>query len=826
MAARSLLKAGTSLAVLSAVMGADIAPSFAQLQVEEIIVTTRKRAENLQDIPLVIKAFTGATLERKGLDSIEDIVRLTPGVQFDNGTFPQDIRVVIRGLSPTRGRPNVALLLDGVDVSSESVTSGGGSLLINPRLFDMERVEIVKGPQSALYGRSAFAGAINYVTKKPGNEFEGSVQVEAGENGKYQGKASIYGPAIEDKLYVGLNVAGWNFDGHYDNTVTGADLGDSDGFGIAGSAILEMSENLSLTTRVEYTDDHIGQTPITFVGGNRQAPIPEAAFPPAFPPFNGNGVISPGLTTISQFAGVIPDADDLPLPTISEDPTTGEEFRGSDRKILRVAATLEVEQDWGTVTSVTHYADADIQQAVENTRQGSFNTLTAGTTFRTDSNTELFSQEVRVQNNDDERLRWMIGGLYWDENVSQDTLSLACTNNQLLPFFPFIPCGPLFALNANEPPSIWTRDTEHWSAFGMLEYDFTDQLTFHIEGRYIDEDLRVSGPNAVRLIDAPGINGPPTTIPAAPPNAVGTDADSYFTPRFSLEYTANDDMLFYGSVAKAAKPSGISTAASAASGFDPDIASFEREEMWVYEVGAKTTWLDGRLVANVAAHYQDFSDKQTTSQTLLDNGLLGTRIINASAAEVKGLEIDVAWAPTDGLNLSAGYTYIDGTYEDFVTNTGGPATIAAVGNCNPIVIAGDFVCEIDQSGNRLEDSAKHGLNLGASYTAPITDDINWLVETDVNYQSNRFDTSANILEMPSYWLVDLRVGLSSDNWDLVAYANNLFDDDTVKTAFNTTDFSQISLVFFPPPFTFVLPNGAQAVLPDKRHMGVRATYRF
>jgi len=817
MSVHNALKLGASLAVLASVIAGDITPAYAQVFVEEIIVTTRKRAENLQEIPLVIKTFTGATLERKGLDSIEDIVRLTPGVQFDNGTFPQDIRVVIRGLSPTRGRPNVALLLDGVDVSSESVTSGGGSLLINPRLFDMERVEVVKGPQSALYGRSAFAGAINYVTKKPTNEFEGSVQVEAGENGKYQGKASIYGPIIEDKVLVGLNVASWNFDGFYDNTVTGADLGDSDGFGVAGSAIFNLDELVTLTTRIEYTDDHLGQTPITFVGANMQAPIPPSAF---------GTVISPAVATISQFAGPVPDAGDLPLPSISEDPTTGEEFRGSDRKIFRVAATLEVEQNWGSVSSVTHYADADIQQAVENTRQGSFSLRTSGTTFRTDSNTELFSQELRVQNNDDERLRWMVGGLYWDESVHQDTLSLSCINNQLLPFLPFIPCGPLFALNANEPPSIWLRDTEHWSGFGMIEYDITEDVTFHVEGRYTDEELRVSGPGDVRRIDALGITGPAVTVPPVPATASGTDTDSYFTPRFSLEYTPNDDALLYASVAKAAKPSGLSTAASAASGFDPDIAAFEREEMWVYEVGAKTTWLDGRMVANVAAYYQDFSDKQTTSQVLLDNGLLGTRIVNASSAEVKGLELDVAWAPTDGLNLSAGYTYVDGTYEDFVTNTGGPATIAAVGNCTTVQIAGNFVCEIDQSGNRLEDAAKHALTLGASYTAPLTDDINWLIETDVNYQGKRFDTSANILEMPSYWLVDLRLGLTSDTWEIVAYANNLLDDDTVKTAFNTIDFSGINLAFFPPPFTFVLPNGLQAVLPDQRHMGVRATYRF
>ncbi|MBT4740030.1 MAG: TonB-dependent receptor, partial [Rhodospirillaceae bacterium] len=109
---------------------------------------------------------------------------------------------------------------------------------------------------------------------------------------------------------------------------------------------------------------------------------------------------------------------------------------------------------------------------------------------------------------------------------------------------------------------------------------------------------------------------------------------------------------------------------------------------------------------------------------------------------------------------------------------------------------------------------------------PLTDDVNWLIETDVQYQDDRFDTSDNILIMPSYWMVDLRAGLVSDNWSIVAFANNLFNDDTVKQAFNTTDFTTINVAFFPPPFTFILENALQAQLPNKRQIGVRTTFNF
>ncbi|NKB43296.1 MAG: TonB-dependent receptor [Alphaproteobacteria bacterium] len=818
----TLKSTAASLGVIGAMLAMDAAPAFAQLAVEEIVVTTRKRSESLQEVPLAITAFTADTLERKGLSSIEDVARLTAGVQVDQGTFPQDVRITIRGLAPSRGRTNVALLLDGVDVSSESIQSAGGSLLVNNRLFDLERVEIVKGPQSALYGRSAFAGAINYVTKKPTNEWEGKFSLNGGQRNQVEATVGLYGPVVEDKFLIGVNASVWNFDGFHDNSVTGADLADSDGYGLALSSIWNANEDVSLTTRIEYTDDHLGQSAFAFGGQNTQLPVPASAFGPIFDP----GVVSPAVPFVGVFAGVVPDASDLPEATISEDPATGKEFRGSEREIFRVAATLDWDLGFGSFTSVTHYASADVSQDSENNRQGSFFETTSGTMFSVESETKLFSEEIRLQSNDDERLRWMIGGLYWEEKVDQDSHNLACTNNQLFPGIPFLPCGIFFAQLDGTPPNMWVRDTEHLSAFAMFEYDFTDQLTFHVEGRYTDEDQFVSGPTGPRIVDAFGVAGPPNPLPMASPNIDATSSDSFFTPRFSLEYTASDDMLFYGSVAKGAKPAGISTVGAGAAGFTPETFRFDRETMWVYEVGTKTSWDDGKVIANAAVYYEDFSGKQTATQFLADNGLTGTRTVNASSAEVKGLELDLAWAPVNGLNLTASYSYIDATYNDFIVNGTGVATIAAVGNCTIVLLGTNKSCALDRTGNELEDVAKHSFVGGISYSQPLTDEVNWLIETDVQYQDDRFDTSDNILIMPSYWMVDLRAGLVSDNWSIVAFANNLFNDDTVKQAFNTTDFTTINLAFFPPPTTFILENALQAQLPDKRQIGVRTTFNF
>ena len=131
--------------------------SSAFAQIEEIVVTARKKSESLQDIPVQVDVLTGEEILRKGVTSLEDVSKLSSGLVFDNGFTQSDTRISLRGLSPIRGRQNVAVLQDGVDLSSENLTTAGGTALINPRLFDLERVEVVKGPQSALYGRSAFA---------------------------------------------------------------------------------------------------------------------------------------------------------------------------------------------------------------------------------------------------------------------------------------------------------------------------------------------------------------------------------------------------------------------------------------------------------------------------------------------------------------------------------------------------------------------------------------------------------------------------------------------------------------------------------------------
>jgi outer membrane receptor protein involved in Fe transport len=256
-----------------------LAPISGWAQLEEVVVTTRRRAENLQDVPIAVAAFGSEEIQRSGISNLGDLARLTPSVSFDSGYNPTDTRVNIRGLSATRGRANVAFLIDGVDVTSENVIAAGSGLLANRRLLnDVERIEIVKGSQSALYGRAAFAGAISYITKEPGDVWEGEARIDANENGLYDISGAVGGPLVQDLLGVRLNGVYWEEDGVFTNSVSGQKVGGGDGFGTSLTWLLTPTDSLKFKWRTEYSDDHYDVQPTVRIDWDTPIPYPETVY--------------------------------------------------------------------------------------------------------------------------------------------------------------------------------------------------------------------------------------------------------------------------------------------------------------------------------------------------------------------------------------------------------------------------------------------------------------------------------------------------------------------------------------------------------------------
>lgn len=849
----------------------------AQAQIEEIVVTTRKRAENLQEVPIVVTAFTAESLQRKGLAELKDVVKYTAGVQFDEGFSAQDTRIVIRGLSPTRGRPNVAFLQDDVDISSEAINTGGSSFLINPRLFDLERIEIVKGPHSALYGRSAFAGAINYITKKPGDEFEGTVNMEAATYGKFEGKVGVSGPVVPGVLNMGINVAGWTFDGFYDNSVTGQSIGGGKGAGVAASALWTPSDNFKGTFRTEYSSDHFEPSARAQVAANRSVPLDTDATSAIW----GSNANTSAPTTLANarlggmfriVSGPAPSVGKDGLTSrLSTDPRTGKDYSGNERSIFRTTMRLDYEFELATLSSISHYGTGHTNQFEDAQRQGDFNNLmiSAETNFNTE--TRLLSEEIRLVSNGEGPLTWAAGALYWNEVARQNNRSFTC----------FVPtgqtCGPLTRQVGTSrvlPDQFFNRDTLHHSLYALIEYDVIEDLGLSLEIRHTWEDEDLFAPGTVStgigcpapfrslLLDGTTLRcgaGAPAAFTPTFNTTVGNyqgfeTRSKFFVPRFGIDYKVTDDALIYASAAKGIKPGGVSTISGGASGIDEAANRYLAEKLWVYEVGAKTTWLDGAMQLNLAGYYQDFSDKQTSTQLLLSTGTLGTRIINASSARVYGVDLETGIAVNDNLTISAGYTWLDAKYNSFKIVGNSLGNIAAAG-CIPLrTVNGQLVpftgpasptnkaesCELDRTGNKLEDTPTHSLQFSPSWSAPLTADIGYFIETSVQYTGKRFDTEDNDFYFRGYWNTDLRLGLNSEEagWEVTAFVTNLFNDDKVKTGFASPNFNTSYCLGGPPcnippipplgsgPFNFVLQNHATLSMPDKRQIGVRAKYTF
>ena len=272
-----------TIAYLATVVLLIAGPQVAWAQLEEIIVTTRKREESLQKVPIAVKAIGAEQIELQGINSLEKALMLDPSVNFQTGFNSADTKVMIRGVSPTRGRANVAFLVDGIDITSENMIAAGAGLLANRRLLnDVERIEIVKGSQSALFGRAAFAGAIAYTTKEPGDAFESNVRFDANEYGFLDLSGAIGGPipGLEDVLGLRFNGVYWTDDGFYENSISGEGVGGGEGYGAALVGVWTPGDSWKIKGRVEHSDDQYDPPPMVRQPQDTPVVYPESTLIP------------------------------------------------------------------------------------------------------------------------------------------------------------------------------------------------------------------------------------------------------------------------------------------------------------------------------------------------------------------------------------------------------------------------------------------------------------------------------------------------------------------------------------------------------------------
>lgn len=759
---------------------------------DEIVVTARRREESLQDIPLSVAAFGERELEERGVLNLSDLRAAIPNFVFEERSIGIDERPAIRGLiEPNITSPlerNVSFFVNGIPV---------GGPTNNFPLGDIARIEVIRGPQSALFGRATFSGAVNYVTRRPTDELTGRVSASIGEHDTYEVSGNVSGPLIADSLYfkAGLRTSG--YDGEHRNLFSDRLYGGTENRSGSLGLLWVPNDRFELDVTAIYSEDRNG------LGAYGQFPIGyKGCLTGLNPGPGGPGLRSPDYDVRGWVCGEL-EARDLVINTADE---LFEKGPGYDQDTLFLMASGSLAFDNGmALRLLTGFSDLDYERRDNQSRipiPGLFGfapvEITAPPTPGGFAASQAVDQgsidtstvELRLESDSEAALRWVLGASWRKDEF--DLTRLAGANNQDL----------------RQPPSFVTQFpqgqiAENYSVFGSIAFDFTPQLTGNLEVRYQEEEI-TDFSNGLRLTGR--------AIPYR-------DQETFdaFLPRVSLEYKPREDLLLYGLVARGNKPGRPEQTTNP----NPSTAArVEEERNTTFEIGAKSQWMDGRLTANLAAFFIDWTNVQVLFTELTgDTSVIQSQITNAGEVDVFGFELETAFSLTDEWTINFNYGYTNAQFQrGYVT----PEATELLGVQGAI----DFL-----AGNRPRYLPEHMIALSSSYRRGLGSVLpgwQWFVRGDANYESKKYATELNTAWYGNAIRVNLRLGIENDNWTLAAWARNLFDDDTLLSSgrFTNLRFGD------PDPTQAFLPGTlsrnfvAEGTLARGRQVGVSASYRF
>ena len=690
---------------------------------EEIIVTARKREESVQDIPLSVSALTAETMERAGIDDLASVADFTAGLLYQDYGGGGLGSPVIRGQAQTdigSVESNVGVFVDGVFVTSRGNLEFG--------LLDMERVEVVKGPQSALYGNNTFAGAINYVSKRPTEELSGKVSTTVGDAGRFDVSGALSGTLVDDVLRGRIAGGYSEFDGTIDNSI-GGDLGGYD-------------EKYAVSAQLDYTptDSFEARTYLYYGEGSMD---PTAGFIylnncGGFNSLQSDTITGRGGTIFRYFCGDMFAPDQV---TVREELTFGNK---TNSLLAYVSLGWDITEKL-SLSSLSSIGDYDSDAVVEFFYNAPLDTPPELRQLLVPifGGSEDWSQELRLDYAGDGRVDWTAGVYLNSFEVDQN-------------FGVGFPGNPRQVINRDT-----LTDSDLWSVFAGIDYALSDTIDLRVEGRYQSDDRNV------RLID---INaGTETEL---------SDEFSDTTFRASIDYAVTDTVMVYTSVAKGSKSGGFNnTPLVAEQTFDP-------EENLVYEAGIKSTLLDGALQINAAIFHAEWSDAQIRGPSQVPGNPNITQ--NAGNVTTPGGEIDVSWAITDNWLLTAGYAYSDPTFDSGTTDIQHGRRCNTPEDCG--LTAGPGGVGIDVSGNRVDRSVQHTAYLSSTFSWNVND-YEFYFRADGSHTGDQPQRSLNLQWLPSRTLVNARTAVIMPNgWELALWARNLFDEQYIYSALNQPEF--------------------------------------
>ncbi len=694
---------------------------------EEIIVTAQKREQNIQDVGIAITAFSGEQMRQLGYTNAQQITALAPGVHTVQPNGEANYGLAIRGAANSDFVANqespVSLYVDEVYISQ---MSGAGFML-----FDMERVEILRGPQGTLYGRNATGGLAHFVTNKPEQEFGGYGQVTVGEYDQVKFQGAVNG-ALTEGLSARLSVSTHHNSGYVENRVDpDNDLNNANDYAGRAQLLFEPSEDFSLLLNGRYSLQEIRTGFFENVAGSIGADgngVKEKNRCGEFTNFNGYCDADR-----DNYAG---DYDKLGHNDLETSGFTGTLKWNLDDKLLTVIMDRQsVERDYIEDSDASPLAD--------------FN-------FFLSTDAEQWSNEIRL-NGETDALRWVAGFYYL-------SIDIADANGAEIPLLGVDPSGAAGTDgmgNYTGLDSPYTQEKNSWSLFGQLEYQLSDQFTVIGGFRWIDEKVDYSYENNfVAFLNDGSVerNGNPNLL--APLGGFsGEYSEGLWSAKVELDWQPSDDWLAYASWNRGVKGGGFNAPLESYLVADPGTPEydaqfqFNEEELNAFELGLKSSLFDGQARLNVSAYYNDYKDFQAF--TIVG---LATNVVSAPDAESMGLEAELFVTPSDGLDLAFGVSYNDID----VTLADGTKTTSI-------------------------QSPKWNLNSLIRYEWPVRNGV-MAIQGDIHYRSKHYHalTLADAVSENGYHIANARLSWSSadDKWEVAVFADNVTDEEYVVQSFD------------------------------------------
>jgi iron complex outermembrane receptor protein len=579
---------------------------------EEIVVTAQKTRDNLQTVPLSLTAFTGDNLTRSNIENVKDLAARTPSLNVD--TFsPGQPRYFIRGIGGTAAGSArdaaVGVFVDEVYMGRPSMTSTD--------FVDIDRVEILRGPQGTLFGRNVVGGALSYFTRKPDDEFRAQAALTVGNYDKIDGSFAVSGP-LSEGVSAKLSFSSRNHGGYAFNETTGNDIETEHSNAVRGALRFQPGEGVDIQLNADYSK------------------------------LTGNGnwwhLLREGPNSIGK---------------ANADPRRGRNYTDDGFNRIRnggVSLNARFESLIGEIASITAYRESKLRTRANTTglfvaeltdpnRNQYHHTLFIQ---EDDTDSKQFSQELRLASDISDRLSSVVGIYYFHEKV--DTTNI--TDYRFLRFN-----------SQGRRRFDASNTTDSYAAFANLAWEVTDRLKLRGGLRWSRDDkdhIVVAGGNNYTPYRDGGVIVPGFTAP-------GRAAWSALTPAFSVNFQATPTKFLYASVSRGFKSGGFSDTEverlSAMEPFDPEFA-------WNYEVGLKSEWLDRRLRFNASLFYTDYTDLQVTVIRQVDPnfppfGVTG----NAGKVVIKGAELEINAVPVEGWNLYGTYAYTDSNIKELISGT-------------------------------------------------------------------------------------------------------------------------------------------------------------